>query len=111
MSSSQQKPWSDNPNAPKISHRVYSQEKAYFAGALIGAILYGTRKTRPPTRPPTCAYFLVYPRGRHCDVLPMYGRVVEPSLSQKGGRQVGGHLLHVGHILVRDRVYRDEPPP
>jgi len=41
MSSSPQNPWSDNPNAPKISHRVYVQEKAYFAGALIAAILYG----------------------------------------------------------------------
>lgn len=34
-------PWSDNPNAPKIPYWLYVGEKAYFAGSLIGAILYG----------------------------------------------------------------------
>ena len=37
--------WSDNPNAPEISHDQYLKEKAYFAGILIGLILYGPYKT------------------------------------------------------------------
>ena len=36
--------WSDNPNAPMISYHVYVAEKGYFAGFLIGSILYGTRE-------------------------------------------------------------------
>ena len=42
MYDSQQKPWSDNPNAPKIPYHLYVQEKASFAGNMIGSILYGT---------------------------------------------------------------------
>ena len=49
MSDSGNKPWSDNPNAPKISYEIYLEEKSYFAGTFIGAMLYGMRK-----RPPTC---------------------------------------------------------
>ena len=56
MSSFQQEPWSSGPNAPKISHRVYREEKAYFAGVLIAAILYGMCETRPPTPPSTCVH-------------------------------------------------------
>ena len=41
MSDSQEQPWSDNPNAPSISRRLYFDEKAYFAGLLISSILYG----------------------------------------------------------------------
>ena len=42
MSGSQQTPWSNNPNAPKILYDLYFEEKANFAGFLIGSILYGT---------------------------------------------------------------------
>lgn len=41
MPDPQQKPWSDNPNAPKIPYSLYVAEKADFAGILIGSILYG----------------------------------------------------------------------
>jgi len=41
MSDTEQKPWSDNPNAPKIPYDVYFSEKAVFAGLLISAVLYG----------------------------------------------------------------------
>ena len=44
MSNSQQTSWSDNPNAPKVSHLEYHYEKAYFAGCFTGLVLYGTRK-------------------------------------------------------------------
>ena len=37
-----QENWSDNPNAPKISHTVHFSEKAWVAGNLISSILYGT---------------------------------------------------------------------
>ena len=57
MSSSQQKPWSDNPNAPKIPYVLYSEEKASFAGTSIGSILYGTCATPSPTPPPIHACF------------------------------------------------------
>ena len=33
--------WSDNPNAPHISSLLYTGEKQYFAGQLIGIISYG----------------------------------------------------------------------
>ena len=33
--------WSDNPNAPKISHHLYLLEKANLAGYLVASILYG----------------------------------------------------------------------
>ena len=46
MASSQEKPWSDNPNAPKISYDLYFYEKAALARAFISSILYGT-----PERP------------------------------------------------------------
>ena len=41
MSDSQEQPWSDDPDAPNISHRLYFDEKAYSAGLLISSILYG----------------------------------------------------------------------
>jgi hypothetical protein len=34
-------PWSNNPNAPKISRREYTTEKAGLAGSFISAIAYG----------------------------------------------------------------------
>ena len=48
MSNPQFKPWSDNPNAPKIPYALYLEERSYFAGTLIGSILYGTHKRSPP---------------------------------------------------------------
>ena len=42
-----EKPWSDNPNAPKIPYSLYFQEKVTFAGDFVGPILYGTRKGVP----------------------------------------------------------------
>lgn len=44
MSDSQYKPWSNNPNAPKLTYPMYLEEKAYFAGTLIGSMLYGMYK-------------------------------------------------------------------
>ena len=63
MSDSQQNPWSNNPNAPKIPRALYLEEKATFAGTLIGSILYGAPKTLPPTSPPLCAYFVWFVPG------------------------------------------------
>jgi len=48
MSDFQEQPWSNNPNAPDIPYRAYILEKGYFAGVLIGSILYGTHKRSPP---------------------------------------------------------------
>ena len=50
MSDPQEQPWSDNPNAPNISRRLYFDEKAYFAGLLISSVLYGTPEA-PATLP------------------------------------------------------------
>ena len=55
MSHSQLKPWSDNPNAPRISYNLYREEKAIFAGGPVGSILYGMSKALPPTSP-ICAH-------------------------------------------------------
>ena len=46
MYDSQQKPWSDNPNAPKIPYHLYVEEKAGFVGYIIGTILYGMPHSR-----------------------------------------------------------------
>lgn len=38
-----QRPWSNNPNAPQIPYWVYFAEKTNFAGHSIGAIFHGTQ--------------------------------------------------------------------
>jgi len=35
------RPWSDNPNAPKLSYTVYIREKSDLAGYLLTLVLYG----------------------------------------------------------------------
>ena len=47
MYNSQEKLWSDNPNAPKIPYNLYFQEKVTFAGDFVGPTLYGTSKGLP----------------------------------------------------------------
>ena len=82
MSNIQRKPWSDNPNAPKIPYDLYYAEKAYFAGILIASILYGVYMRDPET--PSPARLLnrheyarwVYSRHPHHALLPMHGLVV-----------------------------------
>ena len=44
MSGAQEQPWSDNPNAPKISRELHFLEQASSAGILFGSILYGRCK-------------------------------------------------------------------
>ena len=44
MSDSRLIPWSDNPNAPKISYPLYFSEKTNFTGVVLGSIFYGTWK-------------------------------------------------------------------
>ena len=58
MPGSQEIPEFDRPNAPKITHHLYIQEKIYFFGILVDPILYGTRRTPPPVRLSTCTNFL-----------------------------------------------------
>lgn len=55
MSDSQQNPWSNNPNAPKIPYDAYFSEKADLTGILIASILYGTQED------PTCTPAYPYP--------------------------------------------------
>lgn len=55
MSDSQKRPWSSNPNAPKIPYDLYFREKANFAGLFIGPILYGAHEA-PPTGMPIHAH-------------------------------------------------------
>jgi len=63
MSDSVGQPWSDNPNAPKIPYYMYTREKAYFAGILIAAILYGICNTPLPTPQSTRANFVWFVLG------------------------------------------------
>ena len=58
MSNPQFKPWSDNPNAPKISHVQYIYEKVDFFGYLTAPILYGTLSGSQHTCMPTCAHLV-----------------------------------------------------
>ena len=55
MNVSQEQPWSDKPNAPKITYRVYFDEKANLAGYLISSVLYGASKAPLPTRLCSCS--------------------------------------------------------
>lgn len=76
MSDSQEwQPWSDNPNAPKIPHDQYTDEKEYFAAILIGSILYGMPEILLYTCPfiPAHSVCLTYPRDSHPSVLQMHG--------------------------------------
>ena len=48
--------WSNNPNAPQITHPQYFSQKASFAGSLLGAIGYGTS-----IHAPVCTPALTFP--------------------------------------------------
>ena len=63
MSSSQEQPWSDDPNTPKIPYGLYFAEKTSFAGVLIGPILYGTPKMLLPIHPSIRAQFVLFIPG------------------------------------------------
>jgi len=52
----------------------------------------------------------VYSRGGHHVVLPMCCSTPQPRPSQRGGHQVVARIPHYGHVLVCDRVHRNEPP-
>ena len=41
MSDSLGDPWSDNPNAPRISTELHTEDKQLFVGRVIGAMAYG----------------------------------------------------------------------
>ena len=77
MSDSRERPWSNNPNAPRIPYNLFFTEKAYIAGSFIASILYGTRKA-PPACPPVRTNFIcsVDFRGSHRAVLQVYDRVI-----------------------------------
>ena len=112
MSDSREQPWSDNPNAPKIPHYVYIEEKCKFAEVVISSVLYGMPKTPPPTRPSIRDYFicLVCSRNHDRSILSIYGRVVQPRPPQTGGvHQVGTRILHRGHVLACYRTNSVEP--
>jgi len=74
---SDEQPWSDNPNAPQIPYDLYFGEKANFAGILVGAILYGTRKTSKPMHVSVDAHGVcsATSRSRYRTFLPLYGGV------------------------------------
>ena len=78
MSDSQQKPWSNNPNAPKISSGLHFEEKGSIIGNLVAPIFYGTSEASPPTRPHIRAHFVYFvcPRDDHRGFLEMYDRTV-----------------------------------
>ena len=100
------KPWSDNPNAPKIPYSLYFQEKVTFARDFVGPILWYAQLACQPTH--THFVCSVYYRGRRRAVFPLHGRATQYHLSQRGGCQVGARVLHRGDVLVCDRIHRDE---
>lgn len=64
---------SNNPNALKISHDLYSFEKATFAGFLLSSIFYGTHEGRTHMHTHPCSLRLFdFSRGRHRAFIPMY---------------------------------------
>ena len=76
MSDPQGRPRSGNSSALNIT---YLEEKNWFAGHCIGAILYGARKGSPADAfARTRAHFVcsVYSRDARCAVLQMYGSTV-----------------------------------
>ena len=107
MSDSVEKPWSDNPHAPTLSHNFYVAEKNYFAGALIGVIFYGVT-THVPVYLHLPSALAGYSRDCDHSVLPMHGCVAPSHPSCKGGRQVGIRGLHHNGVLIRDGSHRDD---
>jgi len=101
-------PWSENPNAPNITHFAYSEEKATLAGSLIGSIIYGMSERSLAVRPCIRAHFV--PRDARRLILPMYGRAAQHCPSHRRRYQMGTRIPHRGHVLARDRVHRDNPP-
>ena len=108
MPDSQQKPWSNDLNAPKIPYDLHLREKNNVIGTFISSIFYGTRKTSLPTRPYIRPYLvcLACSRDGRYVVLQMYGRSVQPRPSQGGVCQVGAYILHRGYVLVCDNTQR-----
>ena len=109
MSNAQEQPWSNDPDAPKITHHLYASEKATLAGIFIGSILYGAHNTHYPLSVYPCSPCLTHSRVACCTVIQMYRRAAQPPLSQTGRYQVGACILHHRHVLVCDRVHRHEP--
>lgn len=108
MSDSQEQPWSDSPNAPKIPSYIYRFEKTWFAGVLVGSILHGTRKKSLLARPSVRAHCSFYSRDARRPVLQLRGNAFKPRLSQSQMYQVGARVLRHGHVLTSDRVRGDE---
>ena len=67
---------SDHLNAPNITRYMYLEEKAYFSGAVISSMLYGTHRHAAYNPVYSCRIHLVHSRNHHRAVLPMYGRTV-----------------------------------
>ena len=108
-SDSSQKPWSDNPNAPQIPYGLYFWEKATVAGNIIGAIFYGLQTHMSVY---SILAHLVYSincsRYRHRTLLSIYGSPVRSRQSQEGRCEMGTRDLHCPHVLVCDRIHRNE---
>lgn len=100
--------WSDNPNAPRIPYLLYVDEKSYFAGFLVGAILYGTQ-TRAPVSHFRFVRSIQHSRGCRCSLLSMYERAAQSRQSHSMGHEVGTSGPHYRHVLVCDDILGNVP--
>ena len=108
MSDSSETSWSNDPNAPKIPPSLHLAEKETFAGALIGAISYGTL-IHIPAHPHSPRLLDPPFRHRHCYVLPMYWRVAQSHQPYSKGYEVGAHCPHCGNVPIYHYTNRDLP--
>ena len=77
MSASSGEPWLDGSSAPHVPYLVWSEEKTSLAGALLGAILYGTPARIPSPLSSPRVHLALPSRNRYCPLLSMYERFAQ----------------------------------
>ena len=93
--------WFNNPNAPRISHQIYSAEKSNFAGVLVGAILHGMQNYVSIYLHPS--HLLVYcSRNRHRLVLPVHDCAARPNKSHEERQHVVACSPHCRLVFCCD---------
>ena len=108
MSGLSGEPWSEGPNAPRISYSLYLEEKTTFAGAFIGAMFYGMSKHTSPIHPhPVC--WAQPTRHRHRPFLSMHGVIARFRQPYEEGYQVLARGPYRGHVLDCDDIHRGYP--
>lgn len=110
MADSSEKPWSDDPNAPKIPYSLHIQEREKFTGDFLAGILYGMPAASSSIR----IHFVCltdHSRNHRRSVLLVYDCTAPSSQSSKRGYQMGTRDPHRLNVLYCDDINRIGPQP